>query len=313
MEHSWLLIALVAPFLWALTAVLDSYFVVNWYRDKYDAIVVSGVFQSLPLLLVLLGIVQFSLPSSEVFFFAASAGLVFIGSFYCYFTALFNDNDSSLAQTFWNFTVPVVPFLAWLLFGEVLEFRHYIGVLLSFFGVLALAFYQKIIRGVKMRNFSLPMIGATILFSLSMIFSKEAYAGGNFFDVLLIFCVSSSIGSLMILALKYRSGFFVRFREIVSLTKKNFVWFIISEGLYFIGTVTSQRALSLAPSATFIVVIEALVPIFIILISVALIWLYRVTSRQNRVVKQVLLKQVSGASVKVFATVCLVVAVAFVA
>lgn len=68
MEHSWLLIALVAPFLWALTAVLDSYFVVNWYRDKYDAIVVSGVFQSLPLLLVLLGIVQFSLPSSEVFF-----------------------------------------------------------------------------------------------------------------------------------------------------------------------------------------------------------------------------------------------------
>lgn len=312
MEHSWLIIAFIAPFLWALTAVLDSYFVVNWYRDKYDAIVVSGVFQSLPVLLVVFGIVPFTPPSPEVFFFAISAGLVFIGSFYCYFTALFNDNDSSLAQAFWNFTVPIVPFLAWLLFGEVLEFRHYVGVAISFLGVLALAFYQKVIRQVRLRHFSLPMMGATILFSLSMIFSKEAYSGAGFFDVLLIFCLSASIGSLFILALRYRTGFFARFQEITSLARKNFHWFILSEGLYFIGTVTSQRALSLAPSATFVAVIEALAPIFIMAISMIMIWLYRVMHRQNRIVGQVLLKQISGSGVKIFATTCLVVAIVFV-
>lgn len=312
-EHSWFIIALVAPFLWALTAVLDSYFVVNWYRDKYDAVVVSGVFQSLPVLLVLLGIVPFTPPSLEVFFFAAGAGLLLIGSFYCYFTALFNDNDSSLAQTFWNFTVPIVPFLAWLLFGEVLEFRHYVGVTFSFLGVLALAFYQKVIRGIQLRHFSLPMIGATILLSLSMIFSKEAYSGAGFFDVLLIFCLSVSLGSLIILALKYGKGFFCRLREITALAKKNFNWFILSEGLYFVGTITSQRALSLTPSATFIAVIEALVPIFIMLISAVMIWLYRVLHRQNRIVNQVLIKQVSGAQVKILATVCLVIAIVFVA
>ncbi len=313
MDYSWLIIALVAPFLWALTAVLDSYFVVNWYRDKYDAIVVSGVFQSLPVFLVVFGIIPFTPPSPGVFFFAISSGLAFIGSFYYYFTALFNDNDSSLAMAFWNFTVPIVPFLAWILFGEVLEFRHYAGVTISFLGVLALAFYQKVIRQVKIKNFSLPMMGATVLFSLSMIFSKEAYSGAGFFDVLLIFCLSASIGSLFILSLRYRFGFISRFRGIISLVKKNFHWFILSEGLYFIGTVTSQRALSLASSATLVVVIEALVPIFIMMISIAMIWLYRILHRQNRIVEQVLLKQVSGSGVKIFATACLVGAIVFVA
>ncbi len=312
MENSWLIVAFVAPFLWALCAVLDSYFVVNWYRDRYDAIVVSGAFQSLPLLLVLLGIVEFSPPSSEVFFFAVISGLTFILSFFCYFAALFNDNDSSLAQTFWNFSVPVVPFLAWLFFGEVLEFRHYVGVVLSFFGVLSLVFYQKVVRGVKVRHFSLPMMGATILFSLSMIFSSKAYVGGNFLSVFLVFCLSASLGAFIILLVRYRSRAFVRLGEIVLLAKKNFMWFAISEGLSLIATITSQRALSLAPSATFVAVIEALVPIFIIFISISAVWLYRVAHRQNRIVGQVLLKQLSGANIKIFATFCLVIAIAFV-
>ena len=313
MEHSWLIIAFIAPILWALCAVLDSYFVVNWYRDRYDATVVSGVFQSLPLLLVLFGIVQFSPPSAEVFFLSVTSGLVFITSFFCYFTALFNDNDSSLAQAFWAFSVPVVPFLAWLVFGEVLEFRHYVGVALSFFGILALVLYQKTRRGVKIRHFALPMMGATLLFSLSMILSNKAYAVGDFLNVFFVFCASAAIGSLVILLAGSRSRVLVRLGEITVLAKKNFFWFIVSEGLSLIAITTSQRALSLTPSATFIAMIEALVPVFIMLISLTLIWSYRVIRRQNQNVELVLWKQLSGVRVKLFATFCLVIAIAFVA
>jgi len=307
-----LIIAFIAPLMWASAAVLDSYFVVNWYRDKYDATVVSGVFQSLPLVLVLSGLVKFSSPSPEVFFFAVSAGLVFIGSFFCYFIALFNDNDASLAQTFWNFSVPAVPFLAWLIFGEVLEFRHYVGVILAFFGVLALIFYEKVVCGVKVQRFSLPMIGATLLFSLSMIFSKKAYMEGNFFDTFIVFCVSVSLGSLAILAIRYRSHFFTRFIGITILAKKNFGWFAFSEGLSLLATIASQRAISLAPSATFVAIIEALVPIFIMLISLIVIWFYQIVHRQNQVIRQILLKQISGFSVKIFATFCFIAAIIFV-
>ena len=312
MEHSWLIIAFIAPILWAICAVLDSYFVVNWYRDRYDAIVVSGVFQSLPLLLVPLGIVQFSPPPVEVFFLAVISGLAFIVSFFCYFTALFNDNDSSLAQTFWAFSVPVVPFLAWLVFGEVLEFRHYVGVVLSFFGILALVLYQKTRRGVRVRHFALPMMGATFLFSLSMILSNRAYAEGDFLNVFFVFCASAALGSLIILLTGYRSRVLVRLGEIVVLAKKNFFWFVASEGMSLIAITTSQRALSLTPSATFIAMIEALVPVFIMLISLALIWSYRVIRRQNQGVELVLWKQLSGVRVKLFATFCLVIAIAFV-
>ena len=313
MEYSWLIIAFVAPVLWALCAVLDSYFVVNWYRDRYDATVVSGVFQSLPLLLVLFGIVRFSPPPAEVFFLATVSGLAFIVSFFCYFTALFNDNDSSLAQTFWAFSVPVVPFLAWLVFGEVLEFRHYVGVVLSFCGILALVLYQKTRRGVKVRHFALPMMGATLLFSLSMILSNKAYAEGDFLNVFFVFCASAVIGSLIILLTGYRSRILVRLGEIVVLAKKNFFWFFVSEGLSLVAITTSQRALSLTPSATFIAMIEALVPVFIMLISFTLIWSYRITHhRQDHIMRRVLLKQLSGVRVKLFATFCLVIAIVFV-
>ena len=255
---------------------------------------------------------NFHLHLRRYFFLAVIPGLAFIVSFFCYFTALFNDNDSSLAQTFWAFSVPVVPFLAWLVFGEVLEFRHYVGVVLSFFGILALVLYQKTRRGVRVRHFALPMMGATFLFSLSMILSNRAYAEGDFLNVFFVFCASAALGSLIILLAGYRSHILVRLGEIVVLAKKNFFWFVASEGMSLIAITTSQRALSLTPSATFIAMIEALVPVFIMLISLALIWSYRVIRRQNQGVELVLWKQLSGVRVKLFATFCLVIAIAFV-
>lgn len=312
--EAWFVVALIAPFLWACVAVLDSHFVKGWYRNEYDAVVVSGLFQSFPLVLIPLNIVEFSFPQGEEYWFAVGAGLVFIGSFYCYFLALFHDNDSVLAQTVWNFSVPLVPFLGWMLFGEVLAVEYYVGVIVALAGILILVFYQKVVREIHVSHFFLPMFGAVLLLSLSMILAKKAYATSDFLGTFLVFCGSASIGSVSILAFRYSRYVFRELRGIITLIQDNFFWFLLSEGLSLVATIASQRALSLAPSATPVAVIESLVPIFIMLISILGIWWYRFRDHEEEArFESVLLRQVVGGRLKLCATLCMLFATALVA
>lgn len=59
---SWLLLAFVAPLLWAAVALIDTYFVHGVYAEPLDGAGISGLFQSSPWLLVPLGLIEFRAP-----------------------------------------------------------------------------------------------------------------------------------------------------------------------------------------------------------------------------------------------------------
>ena len=63
---SWIAIAFIAPALWALVALLDTYFIDGIYRDATDGAIISGLFQGLPWVLVPLGLIDFDYPGHRI-------------------------------------------------------------------------------------------------------------------------------------------------------------------------------------------------------------------------------------------------------
>ncbi len=273
--ETWFLVALIAPFLWAIVAIIDTYFVDGVYEDEYDGTIISGVFQSLPWLLVLFGVVDFTFPGFEIASLALLAGGFFLFSFFCYFKALFVSNDTALMQIFWNISVLTVPFFAWLLISEVLTPVHYIGIVVAFFGITLFNFDKKVKR-VGLARIVLPMMGAIVFLSLSMVITKEAYTLSfpDFWSIFLLFSMGATVTSLAILAMGTEEPF-RKTHDILVLCKKYFFLFVLGETLSIVATVASQKAISLAPSVSFVTVIESLVPVFVMFISLLIVLFFR--------------------------------------
>lgn len=295
--QNWLLMSLIAPFLWAVVSVIDTHFVHDVYEDEYDGTVVSGVFQSLPWLLIPFGIVQFTFPEIEVAGLAFLAGGMFICSFFCYFKALFVSNDGALMQILWSISVLVVPFFAWMFIGEVLQGIHYVGIAIAFAGICLFNFDGKI-KQVGFSRILLPMAGAVVFLSLSMVLTKEVQQpGADFWSIFLVFSAGATIFSLVILAIGKKNPF-KRAQRIATLSGKYFPIFAIAEGLSIVATITSQKAISLAPAVSFVAVIESLVPVFMMMISVVIVFAFRNTTRFDASPYR---KLVSGVWIKVLA------------
>jgi hypothetical protein len=49
---NWLLVAFLAPFFWALVNIVDVYFVDGIYKDDIDGIIIFGLFQIIPSILL---------------------------------------------------------------------------------------------------------------------------------------------------------------------------------------------------------------------------------------------------------------------
>lgn len=268
---SWYLLAFIAPVLWAAVTLLDTYFVNGVYAEPTDGAVISGLFQSLPWLLVPLNLIQFNYPGISSAGWAIVAGSLFLLSYLAYFKALFLANDGALMQILWNLSVLIVPLLAWLLIHETLLLSHYAGILLAFVGLACFSFDSHANTG-KFRKIAWIMMLAVVALGASMVASKHAHqqavsvlpAGGDvFWGTFLLFCAGASITALLLIIVRGPLHARATWSRVVHLSRRYFLVFIFAEVISLLGTLTSQRAISLAPSVSFVAVIESLTPIFV--------------------------------------------------
>lgn len=303
--QNWLLIALIAPCLWAIVAIIDTHFVHGVYEDEYDGAVISGVFQSLPWFLVPLGIIGFAFPGTEVAVVALLAGGLILLSFFCYFKALFVSNDSALMQTFWNVSILVIPFFAWLFIGEVLTRTHYVGIVVAFIGIILFNFGRKV-KKIGFFTIALPMFGAVVFLSLSMVVARMAYElTPDFWSVFLLFSLGATIAAFAILAIGKKNPL-QRAKKIANLSRKHFLFFTTAEGLSIVATLTSQKAISIAPAVSFVAVIESLVPVFVMIISLIIVLVFRNTKKIDVILYR---NQFSDAGLKILALTFIVVSI----
>ncbi|MFZ1626659.1 MAG: hypothetical protein WAT81_02530 [Candidatus Moraniibacteriota bacterium] len=270
----WLLVAFLAPFSWALVNIIDVYFVEDVYEDEWDGIIISSLFQFLPWLLPIFGLVSFVYPG------LGTASLAFIGggfltlAFFFYFKTLFTSNDVVVIGALWNLSVPLVPFLAWLLIDEQLTSKNYAGVLLAFIGATIFVFHEKI----KTRNFgkvAVIMSGAIFFISLSMVTQTVVYRsiGEDFWTGFLLFSTGSTMTGIVLMYFD-RKSIQYRVSHLYEICRKYYFVFFLAESLNLIAVLSSQRAIHLSPAVSFVAVIESAVPIFALLLSLLAVFFF---------------------------------------
>ncbi len=298
MEINWFFLAFFAPFLWAVVSVIDTYLVHSIYEDEYEGAIISGIFQLVPWLLVLLGVIDFAPLGAVQTALAMLAGLLFLFAVFCYFKALFVSNDVSLMQILWNLSIPIVPFIAWLFIGEILMPIHYAGIGLAFCGVLVFLLNGKIVSR-EMSKVFLLMFVAVVLLSSSMVMSKAVYENTtDFWSVFLLFSLGATVAAGLLLLVD-KKKFRERTEKIAQLSGKYFFIFLLAESLALLGILASHRAIDLSPSVSFVATIESLDPVFVMIISFVLVLFFKMTG--NNDIKQAYQKQFSDPYRKIFA------------
>ena len=308
-KSHWLAVSFLAPILWAMINIVDVYFVDGIYKDELDGTIISGLFQILPwpIILLLTGfdlkdVVGLGASDSGIVFLTLFSGILYALSLFFYFKALFKKNDVSLLQILWNLTIIAVPFLSFLFFRETLSFMEYAGMAVVLFGASALSFNTEIRNNFSKKYFGI-MLGAVLLLSLSMILQGQAYdqlfnthGSEGFWLGFFLFSLGSFTAGLFLAIFTKRNPFI--------LIKKYYKIFIVVEGGSFFGIMASQKALDIAPSASFVAVIETFVPVFILVYSLIILFLFSVLAKKkNEVVKRIYSEQIGGIWIKILAIV----------
>lgn len=297
--------AFLAPFFWSLVNIIDIYFVNGVYEDEWDGVLINSVFQLLPWALPLFGAVTFEFPSLSSTMIAFLGGGCLVLSIYFYFRTLFISSDMVVVQALWNLSVPLVPFLAWLIVGERLSLIHYIGIVIAFVGVMTFSLHEKIKEKQLGKVFSI-MAGAIFFFSLSMVLQTEVYQriGDDFWTGFLLFSTGAAIVGLLLLffdpmPIKKRA------EHVFQMSKRYLVVFIVAEMLNLFGVLTSQRAIDLSPAVSFVAVIGSLTPVFVMILSLVLVVVF---FKMNKIKAQKIYQdQLSAFKTKIFA--CFLIAV----
>lgn len=268
--NQWLAIAFVAPLFWAIMNVIDVYFASSVYEDEWDGGIISSLFQLSAWLLVVVGLVEFHHPGLLPTLVAITSGVLLSLSFFYYFRTLFTSHDVVVIGAIWNLSVPLVPFLAWLLTGERLSSANYLGIVLAFIGAMLFAVHERI-RANNLGGVVKNMLLAVLMLSASMVFQNWTYehAGVDFWSGYLLFSLGAALAAGIMIALDRRS---VRDRaaHLGDLTRRYFHVFFFAEFLGLLAILSSQRAISLSPSVSYVAAIESMVPVFVMLISLVL-------------------------------------------
>jgi drug/metabolite transporter (DMT)-like permease len=261
---TWLLVAFVAPTLWAFVVLLDIYFTQKAYTEAVEGTVISGLYQGIVLLAI--PFVGYAWPSSGWLFFFS--GLCFIFSCHWYLRSLVIGGDGPIAQIIFNLSIVLVPLFAWVFSNEHLQVAQYFGIALAFLGGFVLAWDKNLLHQ-NLRRIGLNMLPAVVALALSMTLQKEGFnEAPQFLPGFLTFSIGVASGGLIALLMnprRWEVG-----QRIVALCRQYWHSFLLGETLSVIAIFSSSFAISLAPSVSFVIVIESLVPVLVMIFSILL-------------------------------------------
>jgi uncharacterized membrane protein len=233
--NNWLILAMAAPFLWALMNIIDVYFVSSVYENEWDGAIISSLFQIVPWFLVpILGIG--TLTGNGVIL-ATLSGVLTAGSIFFYFRAMFARADAALILIIWNTGAILVPLLQ-VLVGERLPFIKYAGIIIIFLGATLISADSKL-REKKFGKMVLELSAAVVLYAIATVLQGKAYAAMPFWSGLLFVSLGSAIVGIVFWVIRPRKN-----GQLKKLVRKYSGVFILAEGLALVGNVIGQRALA---------------------------------------------------------------------
>lgn len=318
-SSQWLIIAFLAPMFWSLVNIIDVYFVDGVYKDELDGTIIFGIFQIIPSILltffinpnILAKLTDFRMGHffiNNSLLLAVLGGFLFTSAFFFYFKALFNQNDVALLQVLWNLSVIVIPTFTFIFLRERLPLLGYVGIAITLLGATLISFSERLKTKFSSKYISI-MIGAVLLLSLSMIIEERVYSNlssmgyGNhgFLIGFLFFSIGSFLGGVFFI--------FYGKRNPTALIKKYYKLFFLAEGLTFLGTLASQRAIDISPSVSYVAAVETFVPVFVLAFSLLIVLISKIIKTNKEMIRRIYNEQLDGVWVKIFATITMAVGV----
>ncbi len=175
-NNNWLLLALIAPFLWALVVLIDDNLLRKVYRSAGFGAMVAGLFGIFPFLYLGITNDTYTL-EPKVLAAAIVSGILTVAFYYCYFKALGSEEPSTTIAML-NLMPVFVVVLAAVFLHESLLTKQYIGI-----GIIVLtSTYLGIMsaRKFKLNNAAGYVIAGSLVYAGASILAKYAYEQANF-------------------------------------------------------------------------------------------------------------------------------------
>jgi drug/metabolite transporter (DMT)-like permease len=251
----WLLFALAAPALWAVSNLIDQRLLKEEFADPLGLLVLTGLFSLVPLFVVasLGGLAWPGTASAAMALVAGSLGLLV---YFPYFLAL-RDAPTTEVVMLWNFAPVFIVVAAWCFLGERLGPTEYVAIALL---VLSTSIATGTSRLRWRRTVPLMMM-ASVLLAMESVLAKAVFERVSFQNGLAWISLGAVLTALVLLLLA-RPHRWPRDRGVL--------WLVSANQLLDVG---AAAALSFAISKGPVSVVKAvggLQPVFVLLIGARL-------------------------------------------
>jgi len=267
---TWFLIALVAPFLWAIVNIADQYLIANYSerekeRSSGGLVIFSSIIGIFIALLILIFTSDvFNIPFSDKVLLIV-AGALTISWIILYLYTLEIEEVSNVIP--WFLMVPVFGYIfGYLFLGETLSTHQSTGSLVIFSGLILISTNFKEGKKYFKRKLALYMIYASVLIAISGILFKYVTVENNFWISSFWEYLGLGITGLLIFLFipKHRNEFLYMHKKG---GRKIFFVNVISELMSITGNLLTNFALLLAP-VTLVYMVGSFQPAIVLVLAI---------------------------------------------
>lgn len=261
---TWLFLAMIPPFLWAVETLIDQYMARKYFPGESILALTTGSILY-ALILPILGMVfhEHIMVKPIEAFLLIGLGVLTILSFMPYIKAI-EKEDSSMAVPLYELSPAFVFFLGWVFFDERISQAQYGGVLLTLLGAVLVSFDFKTKR-LRM-NTVILMLLATFLWAVVTILKRASLFEVDWFaaSYWMAYGYFFIFASLMIFSKKKRAF-------MIDLAQREkwapFAWSFAEEVMFFSSMLIYMKALSLVPATGLLNTVMAIKPVFVLMLT----------------------------------------------
>ncbi len=289
---SWIIIALIAPFIWSIVNHVDKYLVSKYFKGGIGALMIFVGVIALPLALIIFVFSPdvFTVSIYDVALLLAT-GLLYNMAVLLYLDAL-EKEDASLVVPFWQLTPVFTYFFGLFLLSEQIEQHKIIGGVIVLFGALLLSFKKRNGKLKLRKEIFYTMIVSSVYLALgNVLFKKAAVEDFSFWTSIFWNQVGMFLFGLICFASTlYRQQFIKALKE----NSKTIIGVNILEQIFeTIGIIVNNYAILLAPVAIIILIEYSVQPLFVFLLGIIFTLLFPRFIKEDISKKNLALKFVS--------------------
>lgn len=266
----WFLVALIGPFLYALTNYIDKVLLDKYFKQSGvgTILIFSSIFSAAALPFILL-------VDSTAFYIGvknilpmALVGILNAGVLWCYLVALKHD-EASVVIVFYQLVPVIGSILGYFLLGEKLTEIQVIAMAIIIFGTTLVSFEIDSDNHFKLkRKIVLPMLCASTFWAAGGVIFKYVALEENLWSS--IFWENLMLSAVGILVFLFVSSYRKNFLSALKSNSKGILSLnALNESIYIAGNIAVAYAYMLAPIGL-VLLTESFQPIFVLCIGLIL-------------------------------------------